>query len=42
MENAITTKVLQNINLLNQIMIYKKIIDAVEIHRKAIKLVYMR
>ncbi|XP_050460102.1 uncharacterized protein LOC126855993 [Cataglyphis hispanica] len=37
MENAMTTKVLQNINLINQIMIHKKIIDAVEIHCKAIK-----
>ncbi|KAL6418172.1 hypothetical protein ACFW04_012298 [Cataglyphis niger] len=37
MENAMTTKVLQNINLINQIMIHKKINDAVEIHCKAIK-----
>jgi len=40
-ENAMTTKILDNINLENQTIIYKKIIDAVEIHRKAIKLVCM-
>ncbi|XP_029666071.1 odorant receptor 49b-like [Formica exsecta] len=36
-EQAMTSQVLKNINLENQTMIYKEIIDAVDIHRKAIK-----
>lgn len=40
-ERAMTTKILENINLENQTMIYKDIIDAVEVHRKAIMLVCM-
>ncbi|XP_050460194.1 uncharacterized protein LOC126856059 [Cataglyphis hispanica] len=36
-EQAMTTKILENINLENQSMFYKEIIDAVKIHRKAIK-----
>ncbi|XP_019885675.2 odorant receptor 4-like [Camponotus floridanus] len=36
-ERAMTTKIRENINIENQTMIYKDIIDAIEIHRKAIK-----
>ncbi|XP_050460090.1 odorant receptor 4-like [Cataglyphis hispanica] len=36
-EEAMSTKMLKNINLKNQTMIYKKIFYAVEIHRKTIK-----
>jgi len=40
MEQAMSTKMLENINLTkNQTMIYKKIYYAVEMHRKAMKLV---
>lgn len=40
MEQAMSTKMLKNINLTkNQTMIYKKIYYAVEMHRKAMKLV---
>ncbi|XP_029666074.1 uncharacterized protein LOC115237271 [Formica exsecta] len=38
-EQAMSTKMLENINLKNQIMIYKKIFYAVEIHRKAMKFI---
>ncbi|KAL6418175.1 hypothetical protein ACFW04_012300 [Cataglyphis niger] len=36
-EQAMTTKIFKNINLENQSMFYKDIIDAVKLHRKAIK-----
>lgn len=41
MEQAITPKMLENINMKGQTMIRKKIFYAVKIHRKAMKLVYI-
>jgi len=41
LERAIRTRILQNISLKNEIMIYKEIIYAVDIHRKAMELVFI-
>jgi len=41
-EQAMSTKMLENINLKTMIIIYKKIFYAVDIHRNAMKLVYMK
>jgi len=39
LEQAMTSNMLQNISLRNEIMICKEIISAVDIHRKAMELV---
>jgi len=42
MKQAISTKMLENINIKNQTLIHEKIFYAVEIHRRTMKLVCMR
>jgi len=41
LERAMRSKKLQSISLRNEIMIYKEIICAINIHRKAMELVFM-
>jgi len=41
LERAMEIKILQNITLKNETVIYKQIIYAVDIHRKAMELVFI-
>jgi len=40
-EEAILVNMLKNVNIKNEIIMYKELIHAIEIHRRAIKLVFI-